>query len=170
MRLSQLLRVFIDGIPLDLTAKLLPARTRFVPSIMAHLRLHAGSQKRHARRTDGSAGRPVRMSRQGLDALLDSLQSAVRRLAWQPDDAGWASYYSDLQQYSPEAAQQKRQVVAAWIEEVQPGNVWDLGANTGEYSRIASQRGIATVSFDLDPACVLAPHIPPSFSVRMEKK
>ena len=32
--------------------------------------------------------------------------------------------------------------------------MWDLGANTGVYSRIASERGARVVSFDVDPACV----------------
>jgi ribosomal protein L11 methylase PrmA len=32
--------------------------------------------------------------------------------------------------------------------------VWDLGANTGEFSRIASNNGISTVAFDVDAAAV----------------
>jgi len=32
--------------------------------------------------------------------------------------------------------------------------VWDLGANTGVFSRIAGSRGIPTVAFDIDPAAV----------------
>jgi ribosomal protein L11 methylase PrmA len=32
--------------------------------------------------------------------------------------------------------------------------VWDLGANLGLFSRIAADRGIQTIAFDSDPACV----------------
>jgi ribosomal protein L11 methylase PrmA len=32
--------------------------------------------------------------------------------------------------------------------------VWDLGANTGVFSRLASGHGAPTVSFDIDPAAV----------------
>jgi ribosomal protein L11 methylase PrmA len=32
--------------------------------------------------------------------------------------------------------------------------VWDLGANTGRFSRIAAQRAKLVVAFDADPACV----------------
>ena len=35
-----------------------------------------------------------------------------------------------------------------------PHSVWDFGANTGYFSRLASQRGVPTVSFDIDPAAV----------------
>jgi len=37
---------------------------------------------------------------------------------------------------------------------VRPAIVWDLGANVGIFSRLASDRGISTVSFDVDPAAV----------------
>ena len=37
---------------------------------------------------------------------------------------------------------------------VRPETVWDLGANTGRFSRLASDRGIPTAAFDFDPACV----------------
>lgn len=32
--------------------------------------------------------------------------------------------------------------------------MWDLGANTGEFSPIAAAGGIETIAFDVDPACV----------------
>jgi hypothetical protein len=48
VRLNQLLRVYIDGIPLDLAASLLPVRTRFNPGLLMHLHLHAGAQKKYA--------------------------------------------------------------------------------------------------------------------------
>ncbi len=44
--------------------------------------------------------------------------------------------------------------MAAFIDAVDPACLWDLGANTGSFSRIASERGIRTVAFDIDPACV----------------
>ena len=47
-------------------------------------------------------------------------------------------------------------MVATFLEEVRPSSVWDLGANTGRFSRLASDRGISTVAFDLDPDCVEA--------------
>jgi ribosomal protein L11 methylase PrmA len=49
---------------------------------------------------------------------------------------------------------EKRKIVAQFIEQIHPHNVWDLGANTGEFSRLASDRGYPTLAFDLDPAAV----------------
>ena len=40
------------------------------------------------------------------------------------------------------------------IKKIKPSSVWDLGANTGVYSRIPAKMGIDTISFDIDPAAV----------------
>ena len=40
------------------------------------------------------------------------------------------------------------------MDKISPKTVCDLGANTGVFSRIASDKGIQTISFDIDPACV----------------
>jgi ribosomal protein L11 methylase PrmA len=40
------------------------------------------------------------------------------------------------------------------LDEVKPKTIWDLGANTGNYSRLAAQKGSNVISFDVDPACV----------------
>jgi len=45
IRLSQLFRIYMDGIPLDLTSKLLPFRTRSMFSLLAHIHIHSKSQK-----------------------------------------------------------------------------------------------------------------------------
>ena len=40
------------------------------------------------------------------------------------------------------------------LDKINAKSVWDLGANVGIFSRIASDRGIQTISFDIDPAAV----------------
>ena len=42
---NQLLRVYIDGIPLGLAAKLLPGRSLFVPGLYMHVKLHGRMQE-----------------------------------------------------------------------------------------------------------------------------
>ncbi|WP_348235544.1 hypothetical protein, partial [Salmonella enterica] len=48
VRLLQLLRVNIDGIPLDLASSLLPTSTRLNLGLSSHIHLHASSQKKYA--------------------------------------------------------------------------------------------------------------------------
>jgi ribosomal protein L11 methylase PrmA len=40
------------------------------------------------------------------------------------------------------------------IARLRPSTVWDLGANDGTFSRLASDAGVETIAFDLDPAAV----------------
>jgi len=46
--LSALLQNHIDGLPLDVTSRLLPRRSRLNFGLLTHIHLHAGSQKTHA--------------------------------------------------------------------------------------------------------------------------
>jgi len=151
VRLSQLFRVHIDGLPLDLTSSLLPGRTRLRFSLLSHIHLHARSQKRFADKQVDVRRR--RIGRYGLLGILNSLESGVKRLKWQPSGTEWADYYQDTN-YSQEAFQHKKSIVATFLDRVTPSSVWDLGANVGTFSRLAADRGIATVSFDVDPAAV----------------
>ena len=151
VRLGQLLRVYIDGIPLDLASSLLPFRTRFRFSLLSHIHLHARSQQHFADRPSNVSAR--RMTRLAFLGLVDNLESAVEKLEWRARGTAWADYYEDTN-YSPGALRHKSQIVADFLDEVDPGSVWDLGANVGMFSRIASDKGIRTISFDVDPAAV----------------
>ncbi len=151
VRLNQLLRVYIDGVPLDLASSLLPFRTRFIFSLLTHIHLHARSQKHYADKAVDVSSKKV--SRLSFLGLITNLESAVKKLRWQPGGTEWADYYEDTN-YTSDAIEHKRQIVAELLDKVNPTIVWDLGANVGMFSRIASDKGIETISFDIDPAAV----------------
>ena len=48
IRLNQLLRIYIDGVPLDLASALLPFRTKLNFGLLTHIHVHADSQKRYS--------------------------------------------------------------------------------------------------------------------------
>jgi ribosomal protein L11 methylase PrmA len=150
IRLSQLLRVHIDGVPLALASRLLPPRTRLSLGLLTHLHIHAAAQQRFAGRRTAAVGG---MSRQALDGLIASLESTIKGLRWRASGTPWAEYQR-LSNYSAAAASHKKQLVGAWLERLKPATAWDLGANTGIYSRLAEASGAETVAFDIDPAAV----------------
>jgi ribosomal protein L11 methylase PrmA len=45
-------------------------------------------------------------------------------------------------------------LVLGHLRQARAGTIWDLGANTGDYSRAAREVGQLVVSFDMDPAAV----------------
>ncbi|MFH1682121.1 MAG: hypothetical protein ABIH26_15945 [Candidatus Eisenbacteria bacterium] len=92
VRLGQLLRVHIDGIPLDLASRLLPMRTRLSIPLLLHIHLHASFAKRAAVSRKIARKAPPRLSRGSLESLVHGLQAAVDRLRWRPRDSYWVSY------------------------------------------------------------------------------
>jgi len=158
VRLSQLLRIHVDGVPLDLASRLLPRRSLLAPSLLMHLHLHAAAQTRLAN-DSGSATPARRVSRLATLGMIDSLQSAVRRLRWKHAATNWDTYYAETHNYREDALREKETLVARFLERVQPATVWDLGSNTGRFSAIAAAKGAVVVSMDADAACVEANYL-----------
>jgi ribosomal protein L11 methylase PrmA len=154
VRLAQLLRIYVDGIPLDLASRLLPRATRFRFGLLTHIHLHARSQTRHADDAGSGAAVPAaRVSMEGLRGLIDSLRSAVRRLSWKAGGTEWGDYYEGTN-YTAAASEHKAELVRKLLGSVSPATVWDLGGNTGVFSRIGVESGAHVVSWDVDPAAV----------------
>ena len=151
VRLAQLLRVFIDGIPLDIASLLLPLRTRLKFSLLTHIHLHAKSQKHYA---DKVFEKPARkMSLLALNGLIDTLESAVSKLNWNPGITQWSNYYDETN-YSKEALKHKKELIAGFLAKTDSKSVLDIGCNTGIFSRISGDRGIFTIACDMDPGAV----------------
>ncbi len=153
IRLNQLLRNYIDGIPLDLASKLLPFKTRLNFSLLTHIHLHAAAQKRYAGEEISHSDTRKQMTKTALLIILGSLESAVRSLDWEPHGTSWSDY-DQIMNYSQEALNYKKGLVRTYLETVNLTSVWDLGANTGEFSRLASEQEIPTLAFDYDPGVV----------------
>jgi len=151
IRLGLLLRNYIDGLPLDLASRLLPARTRLSFSLLTHIHLHAKSQKKYEHRTRKPTSGKITLA--GLRGLIDNLNTAIHGLDWSPRDTEWADYYQDTN-YSPEGRRHKEQVLAEFLVTRRPQTVWDLGSNVGEFSRICAAQAEFTVCLDADPAAV----------------
>jgi SAM-dependent methyltransferase len=152
VRLSELLRLGPDGIPLDLASRLLPWGTWFDFGLLSHVHLHARAQIRHAANADdGRAARQARLPRARLEGLIRNLRSTVEGLEWHAVGTAWADY-AEHTSYSERAAADKDRLVDAFVRELPGRRVWDLGANTGRFSRIAADAGKRVVALDSDPA------------------
>lgn len=151
VRLGQLLRVHLDGVPLDLAGSLLPRRSLLSFGLLLHIHLHARSQRRYASKQAPIQAR--RLSRISLLGLIDSLESAVRHLNWEPRGTEWGDYYNATN-YSQKAQEHKESLIRDYVRSTEARTVWDLGANTGRFSRIAAEQASEVLSFDIDPSAV----------------
>lgn len=153
VRLSQLLRIYIDGIPLDLASKLLPRRSYLNFSLLSHIHLHAAAQRRYAGKAIAQEAGGRTMSKVAFLALLDNLKTGVCSLRWNPIGTTWGDYYEDTN-YTQLGMEHKKQLIGEFLDEIQPKTLWDLGANLGLFSRVASSKGIKTMAFDVDMGAV----------------
>ena len=153
-RLGQLLRVYIDGVPLDLASKLLKGKGGF--SVKQHIHWHARSVVKH-----GQAGhmkkkslKQIKISKLGMKAFIQSLISIIEKLEQKEVTTEWGDYYNKTN-YSDSASEYKKQVVQNFINKTAPIIIWDFGANDGTYSRLALTINNSFVAaFDIDHVAV----------------
>ncbi len=153
IRLSQLLRVYIDGIPLDLASDLLPKSTKLNAGLMMHIHLHAKAQSKYANEDIQEEKTKKEISKDALLSMIESLRNTIKKLEWNPAGTEWGNYY-EITNYSDTAFLHKKELISDWVAEKEPNEVWDLGGNNGVFSRLASEQDVFTVSFDIDPAAV----------------
>jgi hypothetical protein len=150
LRLNQLMRVYIDGIPLDLASTLLKGKGGF--AARQHIHWHAQSTRRHGQDGKGQV-RKITISKFSHTALIDSLIRIVEKMRLKGVETEWGNYYAHTN-YSDTAAESKEKLVASFLSAISPQTTWDLGANDGRYSRLALESGGSVVAFDVDPIAV----------------
>ncbi|MBR1604563.1 MAG: class I SAM-dependent methyltransferase [Alphaproteobacteria bacterium] len=150
IRLSSLMKNYIDGIPLDLADKLLPCFSGF--GLYMNIHLHAKSQKKYESVHDGKV-KELKFSKSYHKAIVNGLISLIESLKFATKDTEWGDYYT-FTNYDDKAQNSKENLVKDFIKRTKSLTLWDIGANNGYYSRMASDTGIKTVAFDIDPIAV----------------
>jgi len=153
IRCGTMLRSSLEGVPLDLGSRLLPRRTWLRPGLLFHVHLHAWAQGRYANASVKASAKGRAVSSSAALGLVKSLRATVASLRWTPAGTEWAEYARE-HSYSEGAARSKREIIAEFLRPTGARTAWDLGANTGEYSRVARESIPMVVAFDIDPAAV----------------
>lgn len=154
VRLNSLLAAHVDGVPLDLASRLLPNSTWLNVGLVLHLHLQSRMVKRDALK-QAAVPAAARISKAALLAIIASLRRTINSLRWKTGPTTWSDYYS-TNNYSDAEFTHKKHLVSQALRQWSPCEVWDFGANTGVFSRIACELGCRTCAFDMDPGCVEA--------------
>jgi hypothetical protein len=155
VRFNQFFKFNIDGIPLDFASELLPKKTWFDFSLLTHIHLHAKTERKYADKGEKVKKLKANLRKEILLQIIKGLENKVSKLKWDIKDTQWGNYYT-FTNYSKSAFNHKKQIIKKYLKSIksQVSFVWDLGANTGEFSRLASNMGINTLAFDIDPLTV----------------
>ena len=149
--LNKLFVTFLDGVPLDLAAKLLPLKAKFRIGLYIHLFLHSNiSNKYNNKRINSSRLKGI--SKQTLVNLADNLTDTIKSIKWEPKGTEWADYYDKSTEKN--YLDKKKMIISEWLDSRRVESILDIGANDGEFSLLASSKTDMVYSFDIDPACV----------------
>jgi 2-polyprenyl-3-methyl-5-hydroxy-6-metoxy-1,4-benzoquinol methylase len=149
-QLPELLLAWPDGIPLAVIQSMLPVKSRFSLHSYLHIHLHAKfSQKKNTGNDKAN-----HLSKKKLLDLITSLEVLISKLKTPVQKTAWSEYYDEASQRD-NYLDQKKNIVSGWLDKIYPiHRVIDLGANDGEFSKIAAKKNILTIAADLDPYCI----------------
>lgn len=142
VRLGQLLKMYIDGIPLDLASRLIP-KTK----LWQHIHLNAYAQSKFSnKKYEGN------INKRTIDNIVSHLILTIKNMKWN-SKGGWKDYEKEWN-YNGSAVFNKMDIIRRCLLKIKPKMLMDLGANIGLYTRIATDMGIRTYSVDSDYSCV----------------
>ncbi|HEY4380748.1 MAG TPA: class I SAM-dependent methyltransferase [Acidobacteriaceae bacterium] len=87
-----------------------------------------------------------------LKRTLATLRKRTRRAMPASASSDWSKYQHTLTHYTAEESRQKIEWVRRAVATSEPGRVLDIGANTGEFSALATETGADVVALERDMA------------------
>jgi SAM-dependent methyltransferase len=149
------LRGSLDGIESEHLVRLMSARDFLRPGVFTHVFMQARMQSRfgNSQRDVKTDLRKAGFSKQLIVSNLKRIKKLIQGLKWEPEKSVWADY-AITNSYSEEESERK----AAFVREVVHSRfwelTWDLGCNTGVFSRIAAENARYVVALDADQLAV----------------
>ncbi|HKT25329.1 MAG TPA: class I SAM-dependent methyltransferase [Terriglobales bacterium] len=131
----------------------LSAWTRLQPAVFSKVTLPFLVEKKNANNTSSAKlkQRPdvaLYMHRRRIKRLRRALRAFTPKMG----DSRWSGYPESASHYSPDDHAEKQEFIERILYTAKPAHVLDIGANTGEYSRLAAQAGASVVAWDTDVA------------------
>jgi SAM-dependent methyltransferase len=87
-----------------------------------------------------------------LERNIRGFGKTLRGLQPKKRDSRWSEYHAAADHYTEEERRRKQEFVDRAMQSLRPESVLDIGANTGQYSRLAASAGARVVAWDTDVA------------------
>lgn len=145
------LRGSIDGIKVNDVDSMFGWASFARPGVLMHVKLQAMFQRRFGN-TQRNVKEDVRksgFSKKLIKGNLDGLTRIINKLKPGESDSVWVNYQKE-NTYSDEETREKKDFVDSIAAKRHWGLVWDIGSNTGTYSRIAAGHARYVIAMDAD--------------------
>jgi len=148
-----ILRSYIDGIPPTEAAKYFTGSKRFKKGVLSHIIFPAKVENSIARRERDDAPARQRITRKQSKAmvlgLVQSLSRLVRKLSIEIKHTDWSQYYK-THSYEEADFSAKKAFVTKHASTTKQEHIWDIGCNTGTFSKVSSKYCSQVISVDGD--------------------
>lgn len=141
-----------DGLRAAELAPFIPWHAQLGLAMWLHVRLPARLEKRRiASNTSKSSQGASRPAADGTPWLISNLRAFIQKLARGCQAVStWSAYTANRDHYADAELQAKRAAVESLVASLRPRTVLDVGANSGEFSVLAAQRGAQVLALDDD--------------------
>ena len=149
------LRGSLEGITAAQCSALLSGRDLLRRGVLAHVYLQAKAQAGYED-TPGNVRQELRAAGFGAALIkhnIDRLRRTVERLQWKPPRSTWSEYQRE-HSYEDADLRRKTEFVDQVLARRRWPLVWDLGCNTGNYSRQAEPHADYVLALDGDHVVV----------------
>jgi ribosomal protein L11 methylase PrmA len=148
------LRGAMEGLPTQHLAAILPWTARLSPSLLMHVFFNARFERAALRKGNFEVKRMAsqrQLPRASFEGLLRGLRDFIAGLEPKDGDTSTWSNYAQDNSYAAQEAQQKAAFIGRFAARAAPALLWDIGCNTGEYSKVALENGARTaIGFEYD--------------------
>lgn len=149
------LRGRLDGMSAAECRSCLSLRDYLRPGVLAHVYLQAKAQARYED-SDVDVGEALRAAGFGAGLIRNNvsrLRRTVEGLRWTPARSAWSDYQR-THTYDDADLERKTGFVRRALRTRRWSLVWDVGCNTGVYSRLAAGHADYVLALDADPVVV----------------
>ena len=147
MNFQQILNVYPDGIPAEIAAKILPAKSKLNSGVWLHLLLQNTIKKKST-----SNKTTYSFSKEKLLNLVTHLENIIIKLD-NSSKTTWSNYYKEGID-EPAYLEEKKKIIGQLISQVHGKKIIDLGANDGEFSFLLAEKGFTVIATDNDEQCI----------------
>ncbi len=149
------LRGSLEGIEAEQCLSMLSVRDYLRGGVVPHVYLQAKAQSRYEDTRRDVSG-DLKAAGFGVALILNNvrrLRRLVQRLEWNPPRSTWSEYTSE-HSYEEDDLARKKSFVERVLASRRWPLVWDMGSNTGTYSRVAAEHADYVLALDADHLAV----------------
>jgi SAM-dependent methyltransferase len=149
------LRGNLDGISVENCNQIMSRRDLLRPGVFSHVYLQSKFQAKYAVSEKSVVGelKSAGFNKEMIQRNVAGLKRIVEQLKWSKQQSQW-SEYEDCGNYTKEDSDQKLTFVRKSVSFKKWNLVWDLGCNTGAFSRIAAENAHYVLAMDADQLSV----------------